>query len=266
MRYEVARRLNRYRSPSGYRFTHRTIGEVHRVVLRGGGRERSLDLRAGTSDFPLLCMTFGSPQYDIAGFARHADVRARYDAILAGGKRPLIVDAGANIGLASLYFRDQYPDALIVAVEPEPGNFAMLRRLLADDPLAVPMQAALADFDGTVQVTDPGLGDVGFRTTKAEAGVPAYRLESIVERARTDHDHVPFILKVDIEGFERDLFASPDAFDQFYLSFIELHDWMLPRERTSASFLRMVAPLDRDFILHGENVVSIRNADPMAVA
>lgn len=67
------------------------------------------------------------------------------------------------------------------------------------------------------------------------------------------------MLKVDIEGFEADLFDQPETFDEFYVTFVELHDWMLPKQRTSASFLRVAAALDRDFILHGENVVSIKN-------
>ena len=37
-----------------------------------------------------------------------------------------ILDAGANIGLASTFFALHFPNATIVAVEPDPGNFKML--------------------------------------------------------------------------------------------------------------------------------------------
>jgi tRNA1(Val) A37 N6-methylase TrmN6 len=39
-----------------------------------------------------------------------------------------IVDAGANIGMASIFFAQKYPDAKIIAVEAEASNFAMLAR------------------------------------------------------------------------------------------------------------------------------------------
>ena len=42
-----------------------------------------------------------------------------------------IIDAGANIGIASLYFLHQYPNARIVAIEPHPGNSELLRKNLA---------------------------------------------------------------------------------------------------------------------------------------
>lgn len=221
------------------------------------GLERIIELREGTSDFPLFFQLFVTPQYDIKSFTRCADVERRYADILAKGERPLIVDAGANNGLSALYFRDRYPEAAIVALEPEAGNFAELQRRMRDDPLCLSVEAALANFDGEVEIEDPGLGECGFRTRRSEQGIRAYRLASVIEMAPWPVD--PFILKVDIEGFERDLFDDLETFDAFYLAYVELHDWMLPKEGTSKSFLKAAASLDRDFLLHGENVVSIKN-------
>jgi len=39
-----------------------------------------------------------------------------------------ILDAGANVGLATLVLAGLFPTALIVAVEPDPANSEMLRR------------------------------------------------------------------------------------------------------------------------------------------
>ena len=70
----------------------------------------------------------------------------------------------------------------------------------------------------------------------------------------------PFIVKIDIEGFEAELFSrNLEWLDRFYVLIIELHDWMLPRQRSSQSFLRAIGALDRDFLYAGENVFSIAN-------
>lgn len=257
-RYEILRRVNRYRHTGGYRFASAEVDGKRRVALRDEtGRERFIDLRTGTSDYPLFVEMFARSQYDLRSFARYPDIQRRYEAILATGKRPLIVDAGANVGLSALYLRDRYPDAAIVAVEPHPGNFAELDRRMRGDPFCLCLEAALANFAGAVEMEDPGLTECGFRARRTGEGTPAYRLDTIVAKAPWPVE--PFILKIDIEGFEADLFDDPDTFDAFYVGFVELHDWMLPRQRTSASFLRTVAELDRDFLLHGENVVSIKN-------
>src|SRR5690606_16666685 len=42
--------------------------------------------------------------------------------------KPLtIIDAGANIGLTSVYFASKYPNATIVSLEPEAENFKLLK-------------------------------------------------------------------------------------------------------------------------------------------
>jgi len=43
-------------------------------------------------------------------------------------RRPRILDCGSNIGLSLVYFKREYPEATIVAFEPDPVTFALLRR------------------------------------------------------------------------------------------------------------------------------------------
>jgi hypothetical protein len=38
----------------------------------------------------------------------------------------IIIDAGANIGLSSIYFANRFPEAKIIAIEPEESNFRLL--------------------------------------------------------------------------------------------------------------------------------------------
>jgi FkbM family methyltransferase len=256
IRFELLCRLNRIRP--GFQFAHAPIGGRRRVVYRTtAGLERILDLRDGTTDLTVFHEIFVDRPFDLTELKRFGDVQRHYQDILARGKRPLIIDAGANCGLSAIYFREQYPEALVVALEPEQANFAELERHLGNDQLCIRLKAALAPSDGFVLIIDAGEGEWGFRSKKSKSGVPAYGLASLIEMGGPDVE--PFALKVDIEGSERGLFDDAATLDKFYLVFVELHDWLLPKEGTSRSFLKASASLDRDFIVHKHHVLSIRN-------
>jgi hypothetical protein len=45
-----------------------------------------------------------------------------YDHIGDLGSPKLIIDAGANVGFAGVYFLNRYPDTQIVAIEPDPQS------------------------------------------------------------------------------------------------------------------------------------------------
>ena len=49
----------------------------------------------------------------------------------------------------------------------------------------------------------------------------------------------PFIVKIDIEGAEADVFASDtDWFNETPVVIVELHDWLMPKQGTAAEFLK----------------------------
>lgn len=63
---------------------------------------------------------------------------------------PVIIDAGAHIGLATLYFKKLYPAAQIIAIEPQADNFALLEKNIWDNNLSQvsTYQLALSDHEG----------------------------------------------------------------------------------------------------------------------
>ena len=68
------------------------------------------------------------------------------------------------------------------------------------------------------------------------------------------------ILKIDIEGFENELFSkNTEWIDNFPIIIIELHDWMLPKTCKSSNFLSSISKKNRDFLYSGENIFSIKN-------
>lgn len=208
-------------------------------------------------DLEVLAKIFRSEDYNLARLPRRRDIEACYQRILAGGEVPLIVDCGANIGASALYFAEQFPRARVLALEPQPGNFDILSRNCAGNPRIVPLRAAVASEDKRGALLDPGKGNWSFRVSERAGGeVEMLSLNSLLAR----HEGAPFVVKIDIEGYEAELFSrNLEWLDRFYVLIIELHDWMLPRQRSAQSFLRAIGPLDRDFVHVGENVFSIAN-------
>ncbi len=71
----------------------------------------------------------------------------------------VIIDAGANIGLASIYFANKYPKAKIIAIEPEKGNFAILKKNVSPYSNIFLIQAVLWNKNEKINLLDPGLGE-----------------------------------------------------------------------------------------------------------
>jgi FkbM family methyltransferase len=64
--------------------------------------------------------------------------------------QPLIIDAGAHIGMATLYFKKLFPGAKVIALEPHPASHALLEKNIWDNNLedVTSHQLALAEHAG----------------------------------------------------------------------------------------------------------------------
>ena len=69
-----------------------------------------------------------------------------------------IIDAGANIGMASIFFANKYPEATIIAIEAETSNFNILLKNVRPYPTIIPVHAALWNRDGEISVGEAGSG------------------------------------------------------------------------------------------------------------
>ena len=122
-----------------------------------------------------------------------------------------IVDLGANIGLASVYFAALYPEAHVVAVEPDQDNCRLIRRncrrLLRKRRLHV-LRAFAAAKDGVAGIDRNVRAWAFHKVAQIDAdheAVPCLRIQSVMKR--TGFDSVD-LLKCDIEGSERELFRD----------------------------------------------------------
>jgi FkbM family methyltransferase len=206
----------------------------------------------------VLAAIFLNDDYDFGKFDRCADVESFYRKVVAGGRTPLIVDCGANVGMATRYFTETYPLARVVAVEPDADNLAWAR---ANNPGGGVefLEAGIGSSDTRGEITNPGRENWILQVAVKEAGaLEIISMNSVL--AREPEASVPFIAKIDIEGFERNLFSEHTEWvDRFPVLVIELHDWMFPRTANARNFLAVISTLDRDFVFHGENVFSFSN-------
>jgi FkbM family methyltransferase len=230
---------------------------VSKVTYRG--RTFNLEHRRWSDDDALaIKQCFTQAQYDMPSGAHGILVENLYREIVASGLQPLIIDCGANIGASVAWFSARYPEAHIIAVEPAAENFALLRRNCAG--LDVDLRlAGISSTDGRAYLDNPTGAHMGARTTHEPRGVEI-DLVSVgsLLASKPNTAYAPFLLKVDIEGAEKDLFdGDNDAINRFPLIIVEPHDWLMPGQHTSQEFFRFHAATGREFCMKHENVASV---------
>jgi FkbM family methyltransferase len=228
----------------------------------GNGAIRQFYFRAKSSDEHVIKQVLGDSQYDLRRLRRASELAGFFQARSAAGKRPLVIDAGANIGASSIFFAMNFANAFVVAIEPDRENYELLRKNV-DGVGIEPLCSAVSSTPGFARVVDPGEGHWGYRTentTEAAARDVVERVTINDLYRRHAATYFPFIVKIDIEGGEADLFSgNTEWVARTPLLIVELHDWLLLKCGNSRSFLKCVAQLDRDFVYVGEDVYSIAN-------
>lgn len=181
-----------------------------------------------------------------------------------------IVDGGAYIGLSAIYFTIRYPGVRVVAVEASESNFELLLRNTSAFPNIEAVHAALWPQPGSLVLTDPGTGLWGLQVRQ-----PTTPLSSELDSAEKQADSVRAItiddiireygltnidlLKVDIEGAEKELFSASDSWLPHVDAIcIELHDWFKPG--CARTFFAAVPDFSAE-AWRGENVLVAREAN-----
>jgi FkbM family methyltransferase len=120
-------------------------------------------------------------------------------------EEPVVVDVGSNIGLATLFFKRLFPRAKVVAFEPDPQTYELLKRNVSDNRLerVETRQQAVCDGEGSVYLyrdqATPGSPQM---TTRKERGGQAREQVSATRLSKHIDEPVDF-LKLDVEGAER---------------------------------------------------------------
>ena len=157
-------------------------------------------------------------------------VRDEYAAVALPAAPAVILDVGANIGLASVDFKLRWPGARIVAVEPDPRSFALLERNVAAWPDVAPVRAAVADADGEAEFFTSDVSVVG-GLQRTQEGQRALRVRTLtLATLLRDHaiDRVD-LLKLDVEGGEEAALADPAPLERVAAIVGEIHPGVIGR-------------------------------------
>lgn len=123
----------------------------------------------------------------------------------ADNNEPVIFDCGSNIGMSVLFFKKLYPNARIVAFEPDPITFDFLRQNVSQNKLSnIDLhQIAIGNQNGEIELfrdSSPNSSSLTMSTLRQRhpgpsVTVPMRRLSEFIS---SDVD----LLKIDVEGVE----------------------------------------------------------------
>lgn len=188
---------------------------------------RSHRLPAGTRlplPLPQAPLTIRARSHDVYAFGQ---VFLSQQYLLPPQQPRFIIDGGAHIGCAAVDFARRYPDAHIIAVEANAENFELLTintRLL---PNVRCVHGAVWPTRERVRISNPEADSWSFRCERGDEiqGFPIADLADMLGAPAID------IVKLDVEGAEREIFSAPDAdlwLRRTSCLLVELHDDHVP--------------------------------------
>src|SRR5262249_25145134 len=198
--------------------------------------------------------------YELSHWPEHERaIRACYEGALARGQTPVIVDCGAHIGLAAVWFSARFPKARIFAVEPAKENFEILRRNALPYQSISPIHAAVSDHEAKVCLVNAESEPWAWKAMEGDSGdVPTVTIPDLLSR---EPNSVALIVKIDIEGGEIELFRSNvEWIEQVALIVIELHDWQGGWRGTGHAVFSRLGKHPRDYMQRGENMFSFAHS------
>ena len=246
---ELARRARRIGPIAAVKLVPAVSGLLAKVTrrptlgLRMRGQGGPFRFRPGTSDKQVI---------------EHVFIAGEYDWLPPHAPRT-IVDLGANIGATARYFLANVPGARVIALEPDPGNHALLaENVAAFGDRADARRAAVWSRDTTIRLVRGEFLDGSEWTYQAKEHpddslppVPAKSVPTIMAEAGLD---TVDLLKIDIEGGELELFGngSPEWLGRVRNISIELHG-----DDCEQAFFRAMEPYDYRLERRGELTICL---------
>lgn len=242
----------------------RTIDRVRRLPLYFDelGIEESLDLLFhwihGDAEIEVHPRRLKAP---ITVRRNDSDIYVLRDAIVVRDSDPdleftpkFIIDGGANIGYTTALFASKYPDATIVAVEPDPTTARILTKHCAAYPNVHVIEAAIWKSSGTVCLhAQPGESWATQVSDGPNGTVRAVTIEGLMDQFGASGVD---LLKLDVEGAEREIFAGDTEWmARVRVLVVELHG-----DDATKTVLGAMARYPFRSTRKGEKVIFVREA------
>lgn len=228
------------------------------------GYPEPIYLRKTTSDYSIFWQCIVQRQYNMLRFPQSNRLMSTYQEYVKKGYKPLIIDCGANIGLSALFLAKLFPKATIYAIEPDENNFMMLKLNIASlEGRVVALRGGIWHENANLRIINPASGSASFRvatTTTIDNSKEIIRTYTIDEICTLAGTSTPFIVKVDIEGAQSNLFKNNTSWvSNTHLIMLELDDWLMPWAGTSRSFFSCVSQYPFDYLISGETIFCFRD-------
>jgi len=179
---------------------------------------KNLIIRKNTSDILMFRQVFMRKDYLLPELPKDSSAPLK------------IIDCGANVGYASIWFTQNYPNASIIAIEPEDNNYQVLSDNIKPYPEITALKNGIWIKKSFLKVVDKGFGESGFMieevTSKNESDVDGISIPDIMKSQKWD---TVDIIKMDIEGTEKTILSHDISWmKKCKLLIIELHEEMMP--------------------------------------
>jgi len=170
----------------------------------------------------------------------------------------VILDLGANVGLASVYFSNRFPTAEIFSLEPNTDNYQMALKNVEFYPNVTMVQAAIWNSLEEIQLIDKGYGEASFMVEPGTGSksVQAFTVDSFLQQMNVKSAD---IVKIDIEGAEKEIFEKgyENWLPNTKIIIVETHDRY--KRDSSKAVLNTITKYDFSLEISGENLVFYNN-------
>ncbi len=169
-----------------------------------------------------------------------------------------ILDLGANTGLSALYFSQKYPQANIVALEPDKENFEIALQNTKDYSRIKMLQKGIWDKNTFLEIIDSNVTNDAFMVMETgnntSTSIEAINIETLMEEQGWPYID---ILKIDVEGSEKEVFSG--NFEKWLpktkVIFVEVHDQM--KKGCSKAVFNAISKYNFHFTMKHENLIFI---------